>query len=114
MIENAEIGTIGLIQQDKNGSITQLGLTQEQSDLLQAFVGSLSQEKQLVRLPSDYNLFSKDDCWSKADIRRKINPMVNLIEVVEMEEDKETIDIFIKTAKKYVNILCDREVFEEK
>lgn len=49
-----------------------------------------------------------------ADIRNKITPIVSLIEVIEMEEDKETIDTFIKTAKKYVNILCDREVFEEK
>lgn len=60
MIEYAEIGKIGLIQQ-ADGSIVQLGLTQEQSDILQAFVGSLSKEKPLVQLPSEYDLFFKEN-----------------------------------------------------
>lgn len=61
MIENAEIGKIGLIQQQSDGTIVQLGLSQEQSDMLQAVVESLSQIKPLVRLPSEYNLSLKEN-----------------------------------------------------
>ena len=60
MIENVEIGKIGLIQQQTDGSIVQLGLSQDQSDILQAFVGSLSNEKPLVKLPSEYDLIFKE------------------------------------------------------
>lgn len=54
--ENLEIGKIGLIQQNKDGSISQIGLTQEQSNLLQEMLKIISQDKPLVKLPKEYDL----------------------------------------------------------
>ena len=55
-IENAHIGTIGLIQQQIDGSIRQIGLTQEQSELLQIFLSSISKDSKLLLLPKEYDL----------------------------------------------------------
>ena len=54
---NVEVGKVGLIQQMEDGTITQIGLTKEQSEMLQALVGMLSDEKKpLLRLPKQFNL----------------------------------------------------------
>ena len=56
-IQNAKVGQLGLIQQSEDGTITQIGLTPEQSQLLQVLVGSFSSvDKPLLRLPREYNL----------------------------------------------------------
>ena len=54
--KNAHIGTIALIQQQIDGSIKQIGLTQEQSDLLQLFLSAISKESQFVLMPKEYDL----------------------------------------------------------
>lgn len=51
-----ETGAIGLIQQQENGDICQIGLTTEQSSILQAFLAAMSKESKLVILPKEYNL----------------------------------------------------------
>ncbi len=56
-IQNAEVGQLGLIQQLEDGTITQIGLTPEQSQLLQVLVSSFSSIKNpFLRLPKAYNL----------------------------------------------------------
>jgi hypothetical protein len=55
-IQNVEVGRLGLIQQLADGTITQIGLTPEQSQMLQIMVGSIANGKPLVRLPKEYNL----------------------------------------------------------
>jgi hypothetical protein len=57
--QNLEIGKIGLIQETADGRITQIGLTQHQSDLLQELVKVLS-DKPLIRLPKEYDLKLKN------------------------------------------------------
>lgn len=56
---DAEIGTVCLIQQLQNGRIVQISTTKEQSDLLQLFLGGLSQESKLVIMPEEYDLVLK-------------------------------------------------------
>jgi hypothetical protein len=64
-IKNAEVGRIGLIQQQDDGSIIQLGMSEEQSDMLQLLVASISSDKPLVKLPSKYNLIPKQSVCQK-------------------------------------------------
>jgi len=59
VIQNAEIGKVGLIQQRPNGTIIQLGMNQEQFDALQLFVAALSKEKPLVFIDGDNELIPK-------------------------------------------------------
>lgn len=49
-------GSIGLIQQQENGDICQIGLNPEQSSMLQHFLAAMSKESKLVILPKEYNL----------------------------------------------------------
>lgn len=58
--KNLEVGKIGLIQQDKNGVIQQIGLTQEQSDILQLFLAGMSKGKPFVCMGHDYELELKN------------------------------------------------------
>ena len=53
-----EVGAIALIQR-KGGRILQIGLTVEQSKLLQIFLATLSQESKLIQMPEDYDLVLK-------------------------------------------------------
>jgi len=66
-IQNAPVGRVGLIMQTNDGTIVQLGLTEEQSSLLQILVGSLTTEKPLYRLPAKYDLALKNDAGTKSD-----------------------------------------------
>jgi len=59
--QNAEIGTIGLIQQQEDGSIIQIGLTESQSKMLQLFLASISEEKSLIKMPPEYDLILKSE-----------------------------------------------------
>lgn len=54
--ENLPVGQIGLIQQQPDGRIVQIGLTPSQSTMLQAFLTSLSKEKPLLRMGKEYEL----------------------------------------------------------
>lgn len=58
-IGHYEIGTIGLIQEQEDGRIAQIGLTDEQSRLLQIFLSMLSEIKPIIRLPEEYDLVLK-------------------------------------------------------
>jgi len=55
-----EQGKVALIMQTDNGDIVQLGLTPNQSDMLNAFVAAMSKEEKLVQLPKDFNLTLKN------------------------------------------------------
>lgn len=54
-----EVGKIALIQQDTQGNIIQIGLTKDQSEMLQLFLASISKESKLVKMPESYNLVLK-------------------------------------------------------
>jgi hypothetical protein len=45
-----EIGKIGLIQETEDGRIRQIGLTLDQSEKLQVFAASISQDSPLVQM----------------------------------------------------------------
>lgn len=69
-IEEAEKGSIGLIQAQEDGTIIQLALTEEQSRILNMFAISLSQDMPLVRLGEDYHLVPKFKLCSKCKTRK--------------------------------------------
>ena len=50
---------VGLVMLGKDGGVVQIGLSQEQSDMLQMFAAMLSQESPLVKLGEEYNLYFK-------------------------------------------------------
>ena len=55
-----ESGSFGVIQLNKDGTISQIGLMESQSKLLEIFLSSLSSENTpLIRLPKEYNLHLK-------------------------------------------------------
>ena len=60
-----EVGTIGLIQQQENGRILQIGLTVEQSKMLQMFLSWLSQEIKLIQMTEEYDLVLKSSLCKK-------------------------------------------------
>lgn len=60
-----EVGKIGLIQQDDEGNIIQIGLSKEQSEILQLFLASLSKESKLIKMPEIYNLVFKSSLCIK-------------------------------------------------
>lgn len=59
ILTELEVGKIGLVQEQEDGTIKQIGLTPEQSNLLQIFLAGLSQESKLVVLPKEYDLIFK-------------------------------------------------------
>lgn len=63
--ENVKAGTIALIQQQENGRILQIGLTKQQSDMLQFFLAKLSEESKLVQMPEEYDLILKSQVCKK-------------------------------------------------
>lgn len=64
-ITELEVGAIALIQQQENGRIVQIGLTVEQSKLLQIVLARLSQESKLIQMPTDYDLVLKSSLCNK-------------------------------------------------
>lgn len=58
-VERSDIGTICLVQETDDGRIRQIGLTEDQSRILQLFLASLSKEKPLVIMGEDYDLVLK-------------------------------------------------------
>ena len=63
--ENVAIGTIALIQQQENGRIVQIGITQAQINMLQLFLAKLSEERKLIQMPEDYDLILKSQICKK-------------------------------------------------
>ena len=63
--ENAEVGTIALIQQQENGRVVQIGITQAQSNMLQFFLAKLSEESKLIQMPEEYDLILKSQVCKK-------------------------------------------------
>lgn len=60
---HAKVGSICLIQEKEDGRISQIGLTPEQSELLQIFLSSLSKESPLVMMSEEYDLvLSRELC----------------------------------------------------
>ncbi len=57
--ERLELGKIGLIKETEDGRIIQIGLTPEQSEMLQIFLATVSQGKPLVQMGEDYELVLK-------------------------------------------------------
>jgi len=69
--KNLEIGKIGLIQQQENGRILQIGLTEEQSKLLHIFLGGISQKSSLVQMSEDYDLVLKSSICKTCKLKNK-------------------------------------------
>jgi hypothetical protein len=63
--ERVEVGKIALIQQNEEGRVFQIGLTPEQSDMLQLFLAMISQEKPLVNMPEEYDIVIKSTHLNK-------------------------------------------------
>ena len=61
-IGNLKKLNVGLVRQLENGRIVQIGMTEEQSTMLQIFVAALSKEKPLVELPHAWDLVIKNNC----------------------------------------------------
>lgn len=58
-LKKLEVGTIALFQQTKDGRILQIGLTPQQSSMLQFFLAKLSEESSLIQMPEEYDLVLK-------------------------------------------------------
>lgn len=63
--ENLDPGNIALIQRTPEGRILQIGITKEQSEILQIFLASLSKESPLVQMGEDYDLALKSKLCKK-------------------------------------------------
>lgn len=59
--ERLEIGKVGLVQETDDGRIVQIGLTENQSDQLQAFLAIISNGNPLVQLGKECDLILKSD-----------------------------------------------------
>lgn len=57
--ETTTPGTIALIQQTKDGRIVQIALSAEHSEMLQIFLGKLSEVTPLIQMPEEYDLILK-------------------------------------------------------
>jgi len=64
-IDEIKVGKIGLAQQQEDGRIVQIGLTSEQSSLLQNFLAILSKESKLVLLPQEYDFVLRSTLCKK-------------------------------------------------
>lgn len=60
--ERLEIGQVSLVQETEDGRIRQIGLTEEQSKMLQILVASISQGSPLVQMGEEYDLVLKSEC----------------------------------------------------
>jgi len=63
--KNLEAGTIALIQQQENGRIIQIGITEAQSNMLQFFLAKLSEESKLVQMSEEHDLILKSQVCKK-------------------------------------------------
>ena len=63
--ETVEVGTIALIQQTETGRILQIGLTPNQSEMLQSFLAVISKESKLIQMSEEYDLGLKSSLKTK-------------------------------------------------
>jgi hypothetical protein len=63
--ETVEVGTIALIQQTETGRILQIGLTPNQSEMLQSFLAVISKESKLIQMSEEYDLVLKSSLKTK-------------------------------------------------
>ena len=56
-----DIEHIGLIKRMPDGRIVQIGMTQKQQMMLQMLLGSITQDRTMVILPSEYDLVLKSE-----------------------------------------------------
>ena len=63
--ETVEVGTIALIQQTETGRILQIGLTPNQSEMLQSFLAVISKESKLIQMSEEYDLILKSSLKTK-------------------------------------------------
>ena len=63
--ETVEVGTVALIQQTEDGRILQIGLTTNQSEMLQSFLAVISKESKLIQMPEEYDLVLKSSLKTK-------------------------------------------------
>ena len=63
--ERAEIGSVCLVKETKDGRIVQIGLTDEQNKTLQLFLAALSQSNPLVLMSEDYDVVLKKSLCKK-------------------------------------------------
>ena len=63
--ETVDPGVIALIQQTKEGRILQIALTQAQSNMLQIFLASISQQDPLVQMSEEHDLVLKINLCNK-------------------------------------------------
>jgi hypothetical protein len=99
--KNVEVGTIALIQQKENGRVVQIGITQAQSDMLQMFLGVLSEESKLVEMPEEYDLTLMSEVnnnnnnnndtgdlmlliWYIEELRRKEGCIMNVVREIQL------------------------------
>lgn len=67
--ENVSVGTISLIQQTETGRIRQIGITEEQSQILQFFLAKISEGNPLVQMGSDYDLLLRSSVCKKCALK---------------------------------------------
>lgn len=66
-IKKAKTGQFGIITENKNGVIKQIGLTEEESKMLELFLSSISKVSPLVELPKEYDLTVLNKSDNKSD-----------------------------------------------
>lgn len=76
-IEKAKSGTVGLVMETPDGRIIQLGLTTDQSAMLNTFVASMSSEKALPDLGKDYELIP---AWQSQHSKEAIEELCRYLE----------------------------------
>lgn len=67
--EPVESGIIALIMQDENERIIQLGVTQEQSDMIQILLASISRESAFVKMGEEHDLVLKSKLCKKCSLK---------------------------------------------
>lgn len=68
--ETLEPGVIALIQQQEDGRIVQLGITQEQSDMLQILLAKMSETSPFIRMGEAHDLVLKSSFENKKVTKR--------------------------------------------
>ena len=58
--ERLDIGAVGLVQETEDGRIRQIGMTEEQSQMLQVLVAQISKGRPLVQMGEEYDLILKN------------------------------------------------------
>jgi hypothetical protein len=63
--ERAEIGNICLVQEKEDGRIVQIAMTEEQNNMLQILLASISKGSPFVQMGAEYDLVLKQSLCKK-------------------------------------------------